>query len=83
MPLASIKEEFKNKRVAFNGSAALLGKRNDYDDLAIIALESKDKTLLRLFDKLPPLAVLKKVKTDQQLKKIAGVAVKKGNKAGM
>jgi len=74
---ATIKEEFKKKRIAFNNSADPLYKRNDIDDLAIIAHESKDKTLLRLFDNLPPLAVLKKTKTDQQLKKIAAAAVKK------
>lgn len=82
MPLATIKKEFLGKRIAFGKSGDALGKRTDIDDLAIIALESNDKTLLRLFDKLPTLADLKKAKTDQQLKGVVGVAGKKVNKAG-
>jgi hypothetical protein len=67
MALATIKKEFHNKRVAFGKSAAPLGNRTDIDDLAIMAHESQNKTLLVLFDKLPELSVLKKAKTESQL----------------
>lgn len=71
MSLAAIKKEFLNKRIGFNNSADPLIKRNDIDDLAIIALESQDKSLLELFQTLPELAVLKKNKTDRELPKTA------------
>jgi len=74
MPLSEIKKEFLNKRVAFGKSAAPLYKRDDLDDLAIIALESQDPSLLRLFERLPELAVLKKVKTEAELKRPAAAA---------
>lgn len=67
MPLAVIKEEFKTKRVAFGKSAAFLGERDDIDDLAIMAQESKNPNLIRLFKVLPELSVLKKAKTESQL----------------
>jgi hypothetical protein len=69
VPLSKIKKEFFNKRVAFNKSAAPLGQRTDIDTLAILAYESGDKSLLRLFDQLPELAVLKKTKTESDLKR--------------
>lgn len=72
-----IKKEFLKKRVAFGKSAAPLSKRTDLLDLAITALESKDPSLLGLFEDLPPLAVLKKTKTDRELAAVAA-AVKKG-----
>lgn len=74
MPLSKIKTKYFNKRVAFGKSAAPLHNREDIDDLAIIAHESGNKNLLDLFETLPELSVLKKVKTDQQLGRI--------NKAG-
>lgn len=77
MPLATIKKEFLTKKIAFGKSGDALGQRKDIDELAIIAIESNDKTLLRLFDKLPTLAELKKTKTDQQLKSVAGVGKRK------
>lgn len=76
MALATIKQEFLNKRVAFNNGAAPLHKREDIDDLAIIAQESQDPTLLQLFEQLPPLAVLKKNKTEAELKRGVPAAVK-------
>lgn len=72
-----IKKDFLNKRVAFGKSAAPLHKRDDIEELAIIAIESQDPTLLRLFESLPALAALKKKKTDRQLKEIVGAAGKK------
>jgi len=67
MNLARIKKEYLNKRVAFGKSAAPLHKRDDLDDLAILAHESQDPSLLILFDVLPPLAQLKKNRTEVQL----------------
>lgn len=67
--LATIKPEYKTKRVVYNNSGAALGKRTDYNELAIIAHESGDKSLLRLFDNLPDLATLKKAKTESELKR--------------
>lgn len=70
-PLSKIKKEFLKKRIGFNDKADPLYKRTDIDDLAIIALESQDPSLLRLFKKLPELSVLKKNKTDRELPKTA------------
>ena len=67
MPLAIIKKEFLHKRVAFGKSAAPLHKREDIDELAIMAHESNNPMLLRLFETLPTLAELKKKKTDTAL----------------
>ena len=68
--LSKIKEEFKTATVAFGGSGFPLGERSDIDDLAIIALESGNKELLKFFETLPELQVLKNVKTQNQLSKI-------------
>lgn len=59
-----IKKEFAGKRVAFGNGGGPLGERTDLDDLAIIAHKSQDPNILRLFEKLPPLADLLKAKTD-------------------
>jgi hypothetical protein len=77
MALSVIKPEYKDKKVAFNDSASPIGSRDDIDDLAIIAQESNDPSLLKLFKKLPALSQLKKIKTDGQLKQIT--ANKKAN----
>jgi hypothetical protein len=70
MAKAKIKKEYLQTTVAFGKSGLPLGNRDDIDDLAIIALESKDKTLLSLFETLPTLAELKKSKVDTELKAI-------------
>lgn len=80
MPLSVVKKEFRNKRVAFGKSAAPLSQREDLDDLAIIALESNDKSLLLLFEKIPSLALLKKTKTESMLKRDVLVASKDSKK---
>jgi hypothetical protein len=70
MPLSEIKEEFKNKRIAFGKGGYLpIGQREDIDELAIIAQESQDPSLVKLFKKLPDLSELKKAKTESQLKR--------------
>lgn len=78
MPLSKIKEEYKSKVVIFGKNRTTsnrketLSQRDDIDDLAIIALESGDKSLVRLFESpMPSLADLKKAKTDSQLPKFA------------
>jgi len=68
MALAKIKKEHETTVVAFGNSGLPLGQRDDIDQLAIIAQESKNPSLLALFEKLPTLAELKKTKTDAELK---------------
>lgn len=64
MPLSKIKKEYASKIIAFgNRSDIPIGQRADIDDLAIMAHESKNPMLLRLFEKLPDLDVLKRTKT--------------------
>jgi hypothetical protein len=63
-----IKKEFENEVIGFGKSALPLGKRDDLNDLGIIAHESGNPLLLRLFENLPSLASLKKAKTDRELK---------------
>ena len=73
MSLSKVKDQFKDKLVVFNGGGKkTLGEREDIDQLAILAIESKDRTLLELFETLPELEVLKKAKTDTELKAIPG-----------
>ncbi len=67
MALAVIKAEHLNKRVAFGKSATPLHTREDIDDLAILAIESKDRTLIELFKYLPTLAELKRAKMEALL----------------
>lgn len=71
MPLSKIKDEYKDKKILFGkrGKGLPLGEREDIDDLAIIAIESKDRSLLRLFETLPDLAELKKSRTDVEIAK--------------
>jgi hypothetical protein len=94
MALSEIKDEYKNKVIAFGRQkgAIPIGQRTDIDDLAVIALESQDRSLLRLFKKLPDLSELKKQKTDAAIQeaqikkqvsdsKKAAIASTKGVKA--
>jgi hypothetical protein len=68
MTEVKIKKEFKGKYVAFGSGNKPLGERDDINDLAIMAIESQDPTLLELFESLPDnVAGLKKAKTDAQL----------------
>ena len=78
--MVTIKEEFKNKRVAFGKSANPLYKRSEAEliELAIIGLESGDKSIISLFEEkgFPSLFALKKARTDSQLKPIVAAVVK-------
>jgi len=65
--LIKIKESAKDKVIAYNGRALPLSKRSDYKELAMIALESGDSSLLELFETLPTLEELKKQKLEQNL----------------
>lgn len=68
MATAKIKEEYRTAVVAFGTSGLPLGQRDDIDKLAIIALESSDPTLLKMFEYLPPLEQLKMGKVEDELK---------------
>lgn len=70
MALATIKSEYLGKRIGFNNSYAPLFKRDDIDQLAIMALESNNPNLMKLFEILPELSVLKKAKTEAELKRV-------------
>lgn len=71
MAQAVIKDEHKQTTIAFGNSGLPLGLRDDIDQLAILAHESQDPSLLNLFKVLPPLAELKKSKVDAELKAIS------------
>lgn len=70
MALARIKKNHHQTTVAFGKSGLPLGHRDDIDQLAIIALESKDQRLMSLFEYLPSLEELKKQKVDKELSRI-------------
>lgn len=68
MPQAKIKEEFKKTYIAFGKLTSKLGDRDDIDDLAVIAIKSKDPSLLKLFvQPLPTLEELQKSVVDKKL----------------
>lgn len=75
MPLSKIKPEHAKKYVGFGTKTGNLGDRDDIDDLAIIAHESQDPSLLDLFESAPSLDDLKKAKTEGQLKPKTGAAI--------
>jgi hypothetical protein len=53
MALAKIKNECLQMQVGFNGSGLPLGMRDDIDELALLAVQSQDTTLLALFETIP------------------------------
>jgi hypothetical protein len=69
MAVAKIKKEFLGVVIGFNGSALPLGQRNDIDDLAIIAQQSQNQRLLRLFEnELPDVEALIQEKVETEIK---------------
>lgn len=72
--LSRIKSAHLQRRVAFGQSAARLYKRQDIDDLAILALESRNPKLLELFEYLPDLDTLKKKRVREKLTRAADPA---------
>lgn len=78
MPLSKIKEEYKSAFISFNGGGKIkLGERQDIDQLAILALESRNPNLTKLFSYLPTLEELKKSSLESALKKSAVVVKSK------
>jgi hypothetical protein len=53
MSIAKIKAECKDVQIGFNGSGLPLGMREDIDELALLAVQSQDPTLLALFETIP------------------------------
>lgn len=72
-----IKKEFLDTPIGFGKSSLPLGQRKDLVELAILAHESKDPSISQFFEDLPPLADLKKAKTDIELKSIRPVIEEK------
>jgi hypothetical protein len=79
---AKLKAEHKDKMVVFGGGGRkTLGERDDLDKLAIIGLESGDRTILDLFEEpIPSLEELKKDQTDAQLKEAPAPQVSNNSK---
>lgn len=78
MALAKIKSQYASTVVAFGNSGLPLGERDDIDQLALMAQESKNPNLIKYFEVLPSAAELKKQDTDNALKKsVAAVRSKK------
>ena len=69
MPLI-LKTDAEKQVVGYNGRSLPLGSREDLDKLAIIALESGDKSLLGLFESIPTLEELKAAKVATELPKL-------------
>lgn len=58
--MLKLKKQFESTVIAFGNSGLPLGQRDDLLDLAIIAQQSQDPTLLQLFESLPSLGELQK-----------------------
>lgn len=68
MAKAIIKKEHLRTIVAFGKSGLPLGQRNDIDELAILAVKSKDPSLIGLFEYLPTLQELQSGSVEEVLK---------------
>jgi hypothetical protein len=66
-----IKKEYASTVIAFGNSGLPLGQRDDLNELAIIAHQSQDPSLLELFDTLPSLEDLQREKVHALLPVIA------------
>lgn len=62
MGAAKIKKGNEEAVVGFNNSLAPLGKRDDIDKLAELAVRSGDQSLLDLFESVPTIKELDKAK---------------------
>lgn len=67
--MVTIKKEYENTIVGFNGSGLPLGKRKDLDILFGIAQKSGNKELLKLFEEIPTPKDAEAKKVDSFLKK--------------
>lgn len=70
--MIEIKAEYHNTAVAFGSSGAVLSKRSQSDllDLAIMAQDSKNPNLIKLFVELPSLDELRNMKMREKIQKI-------------
>ena len=76
MPSIKIKKQSETAIVAFGNSGLPLSERDDLLDLAIIARQSQDPTLLNHFEELPPLDQLLKQKVQPLLPVINSLPTK-------
>jgi hypothetical protein len=67
MSKIKIKNEFKAVQIGFNGSGLPLGMRDDLDVLAQIAIDTKDESLLSMFENLPSATEIKSEAGDKFL----------------
>lgn len=75
-----IKQQYHKEIVGFGKTPAVpLGQRDDIEELARIALQSKNPTLLRYFEELPDLDELEKKRDQQFLQKTETLVVPKAN----
>ena len=72
-----IKTEFLDTVIGFNNSALPLGKRDDLNILAEIASNSKDQSLINLFEELPDQEELDQIKEEKLLEETANVSTYK------
>ncbi|WPV66278.1 hypothetical protein [Chitinophaga sp. LS1] len=77
MPSIKLKKQSESVVVAFGTSGLPLSQRDDLLDLAIIAQQSQDPTLLSHFEELPPLDQLLKEKVQPLLPVVEALTVKK------
>lgn len=82
MALSIIKEKHKKTVVAFGSNSLPLGEREDIDELAILAHESKSKRLIDYFEFLPSLGELKKKQLDPHPENVVDNKIIKGTKDG-
>lgn len=80
-PEITIKKEFQQTVIAFGNNGLPLNNRPVLDiiNLGIIARESNDKSILKLFDQLPTLAELKAMKMQEVEKTITKSGIESKN----
>lgn len=60
-----VKQEFAGTVVGFGKGSLPLGKRDDLEELAVMALQANDKHILNMFDSLPTLQELQDAKASK------------------
>lgn len=70
-PMVTIKPTYQDTVIAFGNSGIVLSKRphEDLIDLALMAHSSRDPTLLKLFENLPTVDQLKRLKMEGIIRK--------------
>lgn len=74
MGVAKLKKGNEERVVGFNNSLLPLGKRDDLDKLAEMAVRSKDQSLIDLFETVPTLKELDKAKAAKFLEETKNIA---------